>query len=109
MSSLANLNEADMPEPVVPWLTGRIIDPQLTSRQTSRMLRNWIDDCESSHQLCKSDSTTWRAPTRLIDIGLDDSEPPRLVEFNPDDQARYVFMSYQWEENWEKSSSNRPT
>ncbi|KAH7361555.1 hypothetical protein B0T11DRAFT_297123 [Plectosphaerella cucumerina] len=92
----------DMPEPVVPWLTGRIINPQPTSRQTSRMLRSWIDDCESSRQQCKSDNTTWRAPTRLIDIGLDDSSPPRLVEFNPDDQVRYVFMWYQWGENWEE-------
>jgi hypothetical protein len=67
-----------------------------------RFVRSWIDDCESSHQQCKSDSTTWRAPTRLIDIGLNDSSPPRLVKFNPGDQVRYVFMSYQWVENWEE-------
>ena len=70
-------------------------------------MRNWIQKCESDHQLCRYSSPT-SLPQRLLLLGSSDTEPTvRLVEIGRDERAelgdsqfpdvtRYVCLSHCW-------------
>jgi hypothetical protein len=53
----------------------------------------WLKDCIESHPGCAVTDSKF-TPTRLIDVGLDDSEPCLLEgKFGP---VPYVALSYCW-------------
>ncbi|KAK3345548.1 heterokaryon incompatibility protein-domain-containing protein [Neurospora tetraspora] len=74
-------------------------------------LRRWVDECTQKHELCKiapsgqnSIFGGFQQTVRLVDVGLDDSSPIRLVEHFRVDQVRYNTLSYQWTADTSKAS-----
>ncbi|KAK3396917.1 heterokaryon incompatibility protein-domain-containing protein [Sordaria brevicollis] len=74
-------------------------------------LRQWVDNCTQNHKLCKvatsggRNSIFGRQQTiRLVDVGVDDTSPIRLVEGSFVDKVRYNTLSYQWTADTPKTS-----
>ncbi|EGO56178.1 hypothetical protein NEUTE1DRAFT_122781 [Neurospora tetrasperma FGSC 2508] len=73
-------------------------------------LRRWVDECTQKHELCKTATPGknsifgFEQTVRLVDVGLNDSSPIRLVEGFRVDQVRYNTLSYQWTADTSKTS-----
>lgn len=70
-----------------------------------RLVRGWLDDCDSKHfePICKpsKDSTmttnpNMRLPTRLIFVGSDGDETVKLQETRTGDTGDWIALSYRW-------------
>lgn len=67
-------------------------------------MRQWVKDCDTTHPDCQTDvkdSTTFRIPTRLIDVADIVSPNVRLLETEPSQrdkisQFRYIALSHPW-------------
>ncbi|KAI0505813.1 heterokaryon incompatibility protein-domain-containing protein [Xylaria bambusicola] len=81
--------------------------PSLTNTSSPvffEILRQWLKDCDDNHPGCHigwDESTTFRLPTRLIDVGGKDSPNICLVETqhsqrNQVQQFRYIALSHPW-------------
>ncbi|KAK1775988.1 heterokaryon incompatibility protein-domain-containing protein [Copromyces sp. CBS 386.78] len=73
-------------------------------------LRRWVDECTQKHELCKIATSGqnsifgFQQTVRLVDVGLDDSSPIRLVEGFRVNEVRYNTLSYQWTADTPKTS-----
>ncbi|KAF5574016.1 het domain-containing protein [Fusarium pseudoanthophilum] len=66
-------------------------DP-LGSIATARITK-WIDECVNNHEACQQENTEF-FPTRLLDVGTEDTDVVKLVE--PRQKVEYVALSHCW-------------
>lgn len=64
------------------------------------LISKWLNLCEAGHETCSTPTnlSTWR-PSRLIDIGAIDSDPPRLILTKDQPHIHslpYVALSHCW-------------
>lgn len=59
-------------------------------------MKSWLSECELYHPLCKP--AQGQTPKRLIDVGVRDGRPARLVlsQCLDTQQVRYATLSYCW-------------
>ena len=87
----------------VNWQDNQINDtsPSNTGSELCRSVATkWFVRCVSSHKDCRKDQAfdSW-LPTRLIDVGLDSAQQPRLIltsGLEQRDKASYVTLSHRW-------------
>ncbi|KAI1170907.1 heterokaryon incompatibility protein-domain-containing protein [Nemania sp. FL0916] len=68
------------------------------------LLRQWLDDCDKHHKRCLPDETRPQpveTPTRLIDVGENDSPNVHLVDthenhLNQTPSTKYIALSHPW-------------
>jgi hypothetical protein len=62
-----------------------------------KILRLWLEDCDTGHRHCRGHVST-RLPTRLIDVGTDSAPALRLVETrqNTGKVDKYIALSHPW-------------
>jgi hypothetical protein len=58
-------------------------------------MRSWIDTCVTTHVECSSNIDV-ELPTRLVDVGLSDSNQLRIYVPKRRTTGRYVALSYCW-------------
>ncbi|KAK0642998.1 heterokaryon incompatibility protein-domain-containing protein [Cercophora newfieldiana] len=63
------------------------------------MIRHWLHDCQTKHEVCKGDGSGGVMPTRVIDVGesgtLERTPHVRLVSTQGMSE-RYIALSYCW-------------
>jgi hypothetical protein len=67
------------------------------SDKETPIINYWLDNCQTNHPECVSDQVAFM-PTRLIDVGLEENQEPRLVltaDLNFTDR-RYLALSHCW-------------
>lgn len=61
------------------------------------ILRHWLLECDKNHSNCKSiNATRERLPTRLIDVGTNNSSLVKLFETQLHDRYDYLALSHPW-------------
>lgn len=71
------------------------VEPDLGSQQNFDIARNWLHECQNSHDSCLSRNPP-ELPTRVIDVGNSHSpENPRLF-LSRGKRAEYVALSHCW-------------
>lgn len=61
------------------------------------ILRHWLAECNQNHTNCRSfDSVKASLPTRLIDVGNDDTSIVKLYETKTHDNLKYLALSHPW-------------
>ena len=70
--------------------------PRAGSDAQFKILRQWLKNCDETHQRLNCYAKTAFLPTRLIDVGVDFSESVRLYETQPTDSFKYVALSHCW-------------
>lgn len=71
--------------------------PEAASQAYFGILRQSLSDCEADHPECRPPKLG-SLPTRLIHVGLNDSEPINLCETQPTDKFDYIALSHPWGE-----------
>ncbi|KAF5547642.1 het domain-containing protein [Fusarium napiforme] len=56
-------------------------------------ITKWIDECVNDHEACQQEDTEF-SPTRLLDVGTEDTDVVKLVE--PRQKVEYVALSHCW-------------
>ncbi|KAK2761233.1 hypothetical protein FQN54_001755 [Arachnomyces sp. PD_36] len=80
-------------DPAAGIISSRPPNPSPASDQAFELINKWVSDCESSHgRDCGSRASY--LPTRLVEICT--GESLRLYEPVPNEQGRYVALSYCW-------------
>ncbi|KAM0714042.1 hypothetical protein Q7P37_011006 [Cladosporium fusiforme] len=72
------------------WIAGR----QVESRPDLDLCPSWMAICASQHPAC-GDMTDQELPTRVIDIGEDELQEPRLMESHGR-HGKWAALSYCW-------------
>ncbi|KAF2243929.1 HET-domain-containing protein [Trematosphaeria pertusa] len=71
-----------------------------TSSKACRLAREWLEECETKHGICRKPVTIseFTLPRRLIDVGSPDSRAPFLIETATleDKNCRYAALSHCW-------------
>ncbi|KAI8966415.1 heterokaryon incompatibility protein-domain-containing protein [Daldinia sp. FL1419] len=81
------------------------LEPNTLSASSLTTAYNWLQDCCSSHRLCKlrTLSGTARYPSRLIDLGNGGDSRWKLhvvsKDGDPPESAPYMILSYRWGPN----------
>lgn len=74
--------------------------PQLTEPGTTanfRILQQWLRECDREHASCMSSTPTGvPLPTRLIDVGANDSSFVKLYETQQHEVFEYLALSHPW-------------
>lgn len=61
------------------------------------ILQHWLLDCDETHSNCKSSNATGKPlPTRLIDVGTNNSSLVKLFETQLHDRYEYFALSHPW-------------
>ncbi|GKZ26048.1 hypothetical protein AbraIFM66951_005082 [Aspergillus brasiliensis] len=70
-------------------------------------IRHWMARCRKQHARCINVDSV--LPTRVVDVGLSDSDNISLYEASPGESAPYVALSYCWggEGNLKTTGENR--
>jgi Heterokaryon incompatibility protein (HET) len=77
--------------------TGYLALRTAPSPEYFRLLHAWLHECDTKHDGCKTNMGTWRKlPTRLIDIGNEDSDQVILRDSTGLSDCRYVALSHCW-------------
>ena len=71
-------------------------DDSTGSQPAFIMAAYWLHTCLTTHEQCRVDSLATLLPTRLIDVGLDGEERPRLIITKPGQRGTYLALSYRW-------------
>ncbi|KAF5638763.1 het domain protein [Fusarium tjaetaba] len=56
-------------------------------------ITKWIEECVNNHEACQQEDTKF-FPTRLLDVGTEDTDMVKLVE--PHQKVEYVALSHCW-------------
>ncbi|CZR61831.1 uncharacterized protein PAC_11728 [Phialocephala subalpina] len=66
------------------------------SRLAQNLLREWLDECSCSHQLCNSsEGGASASPTRLLSVANDRLRSADMSEYQH--QPKYLTLSHCWE------------
>jgi hypothetical protein len=67
------------------------------STRNLEIISTWINECKSTHSMCRLAESPW-LPTRLLDVGLlDGTKLPRLVETAEEHiEGPYAALSHMW-------------
>lgn len=60
------------------------------------LIRNWLNQCLSTHETCNDGRYQHFRPTRVLDLQVDSSKDVRLVPGEQCGHAPYVTLSYCW-------------
>ena len=74
---------------------GREVHESPVSEACLAMAMQWMEECRSKHQKCKSLHLEQPMPTRVLDVGGADTERIRLVETSGK-QCAWAALSYCW-------------
>src|SRR5436190_11480956 len=80
-------------------LLGRPVHGDLRSDDVLKQIVGWMDECVNTHEKCGAWSEpTTLFPSRVIDIGVDDTREPFLREFLQSERqvGRYMTLSHLW-------------
>lgn len=83
-------------DPAAEFVLSRPVRSIVDDQEATKQIRLWVSECES-HQ-CGKDGGFYKdtvLPTRVIDIGLDKSRPPRILETHGSNGV-YATLSYCW-------------
>ncbi|CCC11000.1 hypothetical protein SMACR_08790 [Sordaria macrospora] len=100
----AELMDVDVVQPTSPTTFDPLVFEQL---------RIWVDECTQNHEFCKIATSGqnsifgFQQTIRLVDVGLDDSSPIRLVEGFRVNKVWCNTISYQWTADTPKTSLKR--
>jgi hypothetical protein len=64
------------------------------SHESFSTIHKWIRQCKN-HSCCE-DSRNWQRPTRLIDVGDNNSKNVRIHTTDPQSPVKYAALSYCW-------------
>ncbi|KAL2072844.1 hypothetical protein VTL71DRAFT_12187 [Oculimacula yallundae] len=79
-------------------IPGRPIDPAGNGELLLRRIVRWVNNCSSNHKSCQWSSDVIedpRLPARVIDIGIPNSQDPRLITTNGK-RGRWAALSHRW-------------
>ncbi|KAG4433382.1 hypothetical protein IFR05_011142 [Cadophora sp. M221] len=79
-------------------IPGRSVDPTGSGSDSLRLAAEWINDCSSNHDCCQLGNNMNEDPpfpTRVIDIGVSDADPVRLLVSNGT-KGKWAALSYRW-------------
>jgi heterokaryon incompatibility protein (HET) len=83
-------------DPAAEVVVSRLVRNDFFSQGAAEQVKSWIHECES--QQCGKDGGFYKdkfLPTRVIDIGLESSRNPRMVETHGS-KGVYATLSYCW-------------
>jgi hypothetical protein len=71
-------------------------DGTTDSDDAFQMMAAWMKLCITRHPNCSTMRSIPQLPTRIIDVGLDDSEADPFLFISQGYQAQYITLSYTW-------------
>jgi hypothetical protein len=83
-------------DPAAEVVVSRPVRSDIEGQDSTEQIKSWIRECEN--QQCGKDGGFYKytvLPTRVIDIGLDSSRSPRVVETHGC-KGVYATLSYCW-------------
>ncbi|KAJ3543418.1 hypothetical protein NM208_g3584 [Fusarium decemcellulare] len=75
--------------------TGAHVQAEVNSPDCWEMINDWIKECVENHDNCKGVSEDRPFPTRLVDVGADDTEP-HLYMPGSHERGKYIALSHCW-------------
>jgi hypothetical protein len=93
------LTPEDMPNSKTRWTMAYEVPADPVSPFSVKMVKDWIDNCVSNHEVCKTSAFASTLPSRVIDLGPPDStEEPHLVDSSliPGLSSNYATLSHCW-------------
>lgn len=74
-----------------------ILNSHLSAPSNFAIMRRWLDQCTSEHQLCPDLLHDALLPTRVVDVGGDGADfPPFLLVSNGTARGRYAALTHCW-------------
>lgn len=76
-------------------LWGRTIHRYSGSQPSMHLASSWSSNCAQHHRLCQGRNSKQLLPNRVIDVGNDPDEQPRLME-SQGEHGFYATLSHRW-------------
>lgn len=74
-----------------------ILDSHLSAPSNFAIMRRWLDQCTSEHELCPDLQQDALLPTRVVDVGGDGADfPPFLLVSDRTARGRYAALTHCW-------------
>ncbi|RSM19666.1 hypothetical protein CDV31_001553 [Fusarium ambrosium] len=97
-SSISSFELYHLPETTRPWNvigTGSHVCTEANSSESWDMVQGWIQQCLDNHEECRRGSKDRPFPTRILDLGSNDTDP-RLYVPGSNERGKYIALSHCW-------------